>query len=79
MRSGGDRLIQTDSKTFIHPMFFFSFFFLYPCDLSVVVLRLTIKRMVPACSYAQCVFNDRQCLRHSRAVGSLVANRATLH
>jgi hypothetical protein len=30
-------------------------------------------------SYAQCVFNDRQCLRHSHTVGSLVANRATLH
>jgi serine/threonine protein kinase len=58
---------------------FFFLFLLLPCDLSVVVLLLTIKRMVPACSYAQCVFNDRQCLRHSHTVGSLVANRATLH
>jgi hypothetical protein len=37
----------------------FFFFFLpcviYPCDLSVVV-PLAIKRMFPACSYAQCVF-----------------------
>jgi hypothetical protein len=45
-----------------------TFFFFLPCDLSVVVVRLTIERMVSACttvgsSYAQCVFNDWQWLQ----------------